>query len=273
MPIIDYSAPIQVLAAVRGHPFDRNAFATLFDGMAGISVTFVDQPAAARLMQASLRDTFHVLLLYDMPGVDFTAAEMGSATYPEPEFLRNFTALLERGMGVVALHHALAGWPNLPEYAELLGGRFLYRPAELRGLPRSDSGYRHDVTYETQVVAHDHPITAGIPARFAMTDELYLAEIFEDSVTPLLRANHAFTAANFYSATAVMEGRMHCNTGWQHPDGSNVIGWVKRAHRSPLAYLQPGDNNTSYSNPIYQRLVENAIRWAASEEALAWAAR
>jgi uncharacterized protein len=71
MPGINHHAPLRVLAAVRGHPFDRNAFAALFDGMAGISVTFVDQPAAAMLMRPGLENAFDVLLLYDMPGIDF----------------------------------------------------------------------------------------------------------------------------------------------------------------------------------------------------------
>jgi hypothetical protein len=77
MPIIDHHAPIRVMAAVRGHPFDRTAFATLFDGMAGVSVTFVDQPAAALLMRPELADAFDVLLLYDMPGIDFSGPIQG----------------------------------------------------------------------------------------------------------------------------------------------------------------------------------------------------
>ena len=266
MPTIDHHAEIKVLAAVRGHPFDRNAFATLFGGMAGISVTFVDQPAAAMLMRPGLGARFDALLLYDMPGIDFAAASPGSPVGPDEETKRGLTELLDEGIGVVALHHALAGWPGWPEYAELLGGRFLYR-AEGDIL---DSGYRHAVSYHAQVVA-GHPVTRGLPASFDLTDELYLAEIHEDDVTPLLRADHDFTAANFYSATRAIEGQMFSNQDWAHPPGSNLIGWVKRARRSPLVYLQPGDDETTYANPHYRQLVENALRWAASAEARVWA--
>lgn len=272
MPTIDHHAPLQLLVSVRGHPFDRNAFAALFDDMAGISATFVDQPAAALLMNPAAMARFDALLLYDMPGIDF-AAETDRPGHLDPgtAFRDGFAALLDEGKGIVALHHALAGWPAWPDYAEALGGRFLYRADVVRGRDTLDSGYRHEVSHEAEVVAPDHPVMASLPARFAMKDELYLAEIFADDVTPLLRADHAFTAANFHSTAAAMAGRMFDNEGWSHPDGSDLIGWVKRAGNSPLVYLQPGDDHVTYDNPHYRRLVENAIRWVASPEARAWA--
>lgn len=271
MPAIDHHASVRVLAAVRGHPFDRNAFAALFDDMAGVSVTFADQPAAAHLLRPELADNFDVLLLYDMPGLDFAGEHKGLAIEPDEAMKTGLLALLDRGIGVVALHHALAGWPGWPEYGELLGGRFLYRPAEVRGVARLDSGYRHGVSYQARVVAPEHPVVRELGAGFALTDELYLAELFEGDVVPLLRADHEFVAGNFYSATAAIEGRMFSNEGWDHPPGSNLIGWAKRARRSPLVYLQPGDDEVTYTNPAYRKLVENAIRWTASEEARAWA--
>lgn len=270
MPIIDHHPALRVLAAVRGHPFDRTAFAAMFEGMDGISVTFVDQPAAGLLMRPELAEAFDVLLLYDMPGIDFTGPVAAAAVEPPDALRAGLQALLRRGIGVVALHHAIAGWPAWPQYAEWLGGSFLYRPGLLRGRQRQDSGYRHELAY-TARLATPHPVTQGLPASFAMVDELYLAEIFESDVTPLLTSDHGFTAENFWSATHAIEGRMFSNDGWQHPPGSNLIGWVKRAENSPLVYLQPGDDAVTYQNPHYLRLVENAIRWTASSEAREWA--
>ena len=84
-------------------------------------------------------------------------------------------------------------------------------------------------------------------------------------LTPLLRARHRFVAENFYSADLALKGKMFCNDGWAHAEGSNLIGWTKRAGNSPLVYLQPGDDDVTYDNPIYRRLVENAIRWVVAE--------
>lgn len=263
MPIILHNAPLQCLVAVRGHPFDRTAFDAVFQSMEGISATMVDQPAAARLMNPEGMRGFDVLVLYDMPGLDFTSGE-GSPAYlePAPELKAGFRALLEQGTGVVALHHALAGWPAWDEYGEWLGGRFLYHPGEVRDRACLDSGYAHDVAYAAAVLG-DHPVTAGLPATFAMTDELYLSEIFDDSVTPLLASDAGFTCDDFWSADAAVQGRMYDRAGWDHPPGSPLIGWARQAINSRLVYLQPGDGPATYDNPHYRRLVENAVRWVA----------
>lgn len=267
MPTIRYNTPLKVLVSVKGHPFDRNALGAVFDEMEGVQASFVDQPAAGRMMNPEAMAGYDALVLYDMPGLDFAAdGEKPGFVEPEPRVKSGFEALLTAGFGVVALHHAIAGWPTWPQYADWLGGRFLYAPAALRGDPRPDSGYRHEVSYDAAVVDPAHPVVAGLPASFAMKDELYLYEVFEADVTPLLRARHDFEAGNFYSAhRAVAQGQMFSNVGWSHPRGSNLIGWTKRALNSRLVYLQPGDGPETYDNPHYRRLLLNAIRWVAAE--------
>ncbi len=105
-----------------------------------------------------------------------------------------------------------------------------------------------------------------------MTDELYLCEVFEDSVTPLLASDYHFTQDNFYSAAKVVqEGKMYDNENWQHPHGSNLVGWLKHYANSPIVYLQGGDDPVAYQSVHYQQLLKNAIRWAGSQAALDWA--
>jgi type 1 glutamine amidotransferase len=264
MPIIQHRAPLQVLVAVRGHPFDRTAFDAVFQGMQGIAATMVDQPAAALLMNPEGMRDFDALVLYDMPGLDFEAPQHAPEyREPTPALKEGFRALLEAGKGVVALHHALAGWPTWAEYHEWLGGQFFYHPGQSRGQAVPDSGYCHDVTHEVSVVA-DHPVTAGLPASFTLTDELYLGQVFEGDVTPLLRSNAPFDRDHFWSAELAVAGKMYCRDGWEHPAGSNLVGWTKQALNSRLVYLQPGDGPATYDDPHYRRLVENAIRWVAA---------
>ncbi len=93
------------------------------------------------------------------------------------------------GSGLVALHHALAGWALWPEWHAWLGGGFLYQPGKLQDQPMPDSGYRHDVHYTAQIIA-DHPGTNGLPASFPVTDELYLCPIAEAAKT------HSVSATN-----------------------------------------------------------------------------
>ena len=271
MPIVRYGEKLNVLVAAKGHPYLRDPFMAMFNEMPGVSASLVEQPVAMRLMNRASLKGIDALVLYDMPGLDFRSEKPPRFVEPDEAFKRGFVDLLDSGIGVVALHHAIAGWPAWEEYAELLGGRFLYKPGKLRGQSRPDSGYRHEVKHTIAAAVSDHPVLAGIPASFELTDELYLFEVFENSVSPLLRSDHRFTRDNFYSASLAVSGTMFSNEGWEHEDGSNLVGWVKRARKSPLVYLQPGDGPSTYEDSNYRRLIANAINWVASPEAKAWA--
>ena len=161
------------------------------------------------------------------------------------------------------LHHAIAGWPLWSDYGEVIGGRFFYLPTECRAQPVLDSGYRHEVSHSVQVVDVAHPVTEGVDDAFSLTDELYLYEVFESDVEPLLTSGHTFDSEHFYSARHAVTGSMFCNDDWPHPAGPNLIGWTKTVKNSRIVYLQPGDGPDTYASPHYRRLVENAIRWVA----------
>lgn len=270
MSIINYSAAHRLLTLARGHPYEREAFSGLFDGLDEFDVCHAEQPVAQRLLGLQTAQDFDAIVCYDMPGVDFTAADAPRPVTPDSRFKQDYLAMLDAGVGMVFMHHSLAAWPAWPEYAEIVGGRFHYRPAQLRSQTWPDSGYRHAVTHTVSKVG-SHPVTEGIPADFDITDELYLCPIFEDAVIPLLRSGYKFEENNFYSAAKAVAGEMNSRDGWSHPPGSNLVGWVKRWGNSPIVYLQGGDDAGAMANPHFKRLVHNAVRWVSSTEARDWA--
>jgi hypothetical protein len=75
----------------------------------------------------------------------------------------------------------------------------------------------------------------------------------------------------FFSASLAVRGQRNANDGWQHPPGSQLVGWAKRAGNAALVYLQFGDSPNTYADQSYQRVVANALRWVASPQAAAWA--
>jgi type 1 glutamine amidotransferase len=245
-----------------GHPYEAEPFAAMLSSLAGWNVTHLIHPEAERLVGEGCADRADAMLFYDMPGYTFADGQVTTRP-PSDAFRRAIVARFAAGRGAVAMHHALAGWALWPEWSELLGGRFLYRPGEVRGVPHLDSGYRHDVTYTAEVVA-DHPVTAGLPETFAVTDELYLAPLFADDFVPLIRAHHDFVAANFYSAAAAVAGRMFDNAGWTHPAGTACVAWAKQALAARLVYLQFGDGPATYANPHIRRVLANALDFVAS---------
>lgn len=270
MGLLRYDAALNVLLVTKGHPFERDAFFGVFERWPDIACTAVEQPAAQAFFTPGAAAPWSAFVLYDMPGIQFMPGRPHFEE-PSPEYVKGFRELLEGGHGFVFLHHAIAGWPTWPEYAEIVGGRFLYQPGEIRGQQLPDSGYRHAVKHRLSPVDSSHPVLAGLEDGFEIEDELYLCPIFEDDVTPLLRSDYSFDEANFYSAAQALEGRMFSNEGWSHPPGSNLAAWCKRAGNSPVVTILCGDSKNAYENPGFQRLVENAIRWVASDEARAWA--
>ena len=265
---------LQVFVVVKGHAFSRDAFEAMLRAI-GVEPTMVDQPAAATMLNPEAMRPYDAILLYDMPGMDFRApiAERPGFVEPMAAFKRGFGALLAEGKGIVALHHAIAGWPAWPDYGEALGGRFLYKPAHVRNTERADSGYLGDIRYTARIADNAHPVLAGMPPRFALTDELYRQEILDDPTTvPLLYLHDAADHMEFHSAMRAVR-RIGDREGalWNPPPLNPTIGWAKAAGNAPLVYLQPGDSAVTYGDENYRRLLSNALRWVASPQGSGWA--
>jgi uncharacterized protein len=253
-------AALTVLVITGGHAFEREPFFEAWDSDPEVTPTHVEHPEAADWLITGKAAQFDSVVFYDMPGVD----PHGQSTPQTPaQIVQAFHQLTRKGTGLVFLHHALAAWPAWPGYAEMLGGRYHFRPGTLRGQHWPDSGYVHDVTHEISVVNPSHPVCAGLPARFRITDELYLAPVLEDSVIPLLRSGFDFTTENFWSTGRAMEGHRYNRAGWSHPPGSNLVGWAREQDQSRIVYLQPGDGPGAYADTWVRRLWFNAVRWAA----------
>lgn len=249
------TAPLDVLVVTGGHPFEAEPFFAVFDALDGINWTGATAPEAGH----------DVVVFYDMPGIRFTGAdppvELIEPSAAQRKVIHRLTA---DGAGLVFLHHAVAGWPAWAEYAEIVGARFHYTPATLRGVTYPDSGYRFDVRHTVEVLAPDHPVCAGLGSTFTLTDELYCFPVLTDGITPLLRTTFDTSdASQFFSADLAIRGRRNSNEGWHHPPGSDLVGWVKQASASQVVYLQFGDGPQTYADPSFRQVLGNAITWAA----------
>lgn len=257
---------IRVAVVTKGHPFEAEPFFAVFDAMDEVEWTHVEHPDALELVRPERAAEFDVFVMYDMPGITFTRTDPPT-DFPDPPdgYPEAFRALLDDGKPMVFLHHAIAGWPAWEDYAHIVGGRFHYQPAELGGVSYPDSGYRHDVTHTVEVLDTDHPICVGLDETFEITDELYLFPVFTEEVTPLMRSRHSFVDSEFFSADRAVRGTRNDRTGWSHPPGSDLVAWTRTVGASPIAYIQFGDSPQTYADPNYRRVIDNAIRWAASE--------
>ena len=235
----------------------------MLDSLPGVEWEHVQHPEAQERL-APGRVGADVVVAYDLPGIRFRNPELPELVPPPAGLVEGMEGLLAAGQPFVFLHHALASWPTWPRFAEIVGGRYHYVPGELRGEHWPDSGYAFDVAQTLTVVAPNHPVCAGLPPTFELTDETYLCPIFADEVTPLLTTDAPLTDQDHWSTVLALTGRRNSNDGWHHPPGANLAAWVRQVERSRVVYLQPGDGPAAFTNPHYRRLLANAIHWAAS---------
>ena len=267
------AAPLDVLVLTGGHSVDLDALLGMVAAICderGWRWAHARQPSAQAWLVPSAAGRWGAILAHDIPGL-----RLRRGTPPEPDgparaVRESLVELLRAGQGIVATHHALAGWPGWEGWAEALGGRFHYAPGRLRGRDWPSSGTRI-TTYTARVVAPDHPVCTGVDA-FGLTDELYCCPVFEDDVVPLLRTDAPMDGALFISTYEhVVVGEADAPDCRAHPPASDLIGWATVAERSPVVYLQPGDTAATFGLTQYRRLLANSLAWVASTDAHRWA--
>ena len=135
-------------------------------------------PQSADLLKPGLEKDYDVIVMYDMIH-DISPGQQ-----------KAFVALLNKEIGVVALHHTLGAHPEWPEYEKIIGGKYQIKPRIVNGQPLAGSTFKHDVDLSVKVANTDHPITRGVKP-FAADDEWYYHMRFREGmsgVTPILTA-------------------------------------------------------------------------------------
>ncbi len=217
-----------------GHPFEREPLLDAVGAVtaaAGADWEHVEQPDALDRIRPGLVDA-DAIVFYDMPGLRFTRDRNDPVEFVEPpeEYVAGLVELLAAGVGMVFMHHAIASWPTSAEFTELLGGRFLYLPGDVGEESLLDSGYLFDVTHAVEVLDAEHPICAGLPTTFELTDELYCFPVLEDTVHPLMRTTHSTDCSHFYSAAAALLGwrsERPPDDAWSMRPGSDLVAWTR----------------------------------------------
>ncbi|MFW6169856.1 MAG: ThuA domain-containing protein [Planctomycetota bacterium] len=216
---------IQTLVVTGGHGYEKPAFEAMFDAMPDVAASHVTYPAAAEKLKPELAEEYDAIVFYDM-----------WARGISPDQQKAFLELLNRGIGVVALHHTMAAHQDWPEYKKIIGGRYYLQERKVDGKVLPKSGYRHGQDIPVHVANPDHPITEGMKD-FTIHDETYSNYYTDPAATVLLTT--------------------------EHPKSDRELAWTKTYANSKVVYIELGHDHFAYEHPSYRKLLSRSIRYVA----------
>jgi type 1 glutamine amidotransferase len=217
-------SPISVVVVTGGHDFDRPSFGRMFDEMQGIQWRQFELKDDSELFEDISAWEDDVIVLYNMTQTI------------SPERRNHFLALLDRGVGVVALHHSMVSFRDWPEYKKMIGAKYYEVETLEDGILRPASTYKHDVQMMVTIADRQHPVTAGLDD-FTIRDEAYKGYALEPD-------NHLLLTAD-------------------DPTSQKEIAWTRLYRQSRICTIQLGHGPDAYNHPAYRKLLSQAIQWTA----------
>jgi type 1 glutamine amidotransferase len=214
---------IRAVVLTGGHDFEHDPFFELFKGYSDIDYVEAVQKDHSEIFEDISDWDYDVIVLYNMTQNISTRRKS------------NFLKLLDRGVGVVALHHNMGSFGDWPEYRKIIGTKYYLKPTEEAGVKREGSTYKHDVDMNVRIADTGHPITRNM-SDFTIHDEAYKKCGFE-------KDNHVLLTTD-------------------HPDSDETIGWVRKYSKAGVCTIQLGHDSKAYANENYRKLIARAVRWA-----------
>lgn len=215
---------IKAAVVTGGHDFEQKEFLELFEGYKDIEYVHERQQDESEIFEDVSEWPYDVIVLFHM------TQEIS------PRRKANFVKLLEKGVGVVAVHHSIAAFQKWPEYRKIIGGRYCLEAVREAGVTHRAGDYRHDVDFMIHIEDEEHPITRGL-SDFSVHDETYKYCVLEPD-------NHVLLSTD-------------------EPSSDKAIGWVSGYGKGQVCYIEPGHGASIYADENYRGLIAQAIRWSA----------
>jgi hypothetical protein len=215
---------IRVLVVTGGHAFEKEPFFKLFQDNPDISYQAVEHPNAPTMFRADPAGRYDVIVMYDF-NQKITEEEQA-----------DFVARLNEGKGLVVLHHAIAAYPEWPEYGNIIGAHYYLAATNINGVEKPRSAWKEGMHFRVQIADPNHPVTRGM-TDYDAHDEVYKGFDVAKECHPLLTTDE--------------------------PQSNKVIAWAKTYKRARVVYIQSGHDHFGYENPSFQQILRQAIRWTA----------
>jgi type 1 glutamine amidotransferase len=203
---------LRVLVVAGGHGYPVQPFRDVFAGYTDMECTFVDEKQGGEAFENIADWPYDAIMLYNY---------MKKPTEKQRE---NFLGLLDRGVGLVILHHAIYGYRPWPEFQRIVG------------VTSWLSSAKDNVEFKVHIEDSRHPITQGV-TDFVIRDEVYQGHGLDPKVHVLLTTDE--------------------------PSNAKAVAWVHTYRKSPVCYFQLGHDTKAYAKPEFAVILGRSIRWTA----------
>ena len=205
-----------------GHGYDSVNFVRAFKSYDDLHFDHLLQPMANEIYESDSLEKYDALVFYDL--FQEITEDQKSA----------FLDMLNKGKGIVFLHHSIASYQDWDEFLKILGARYYLQPTLIEGDSVPASTYLDDQTVKVEILDKKHPVTAGLED-FTIHEEVYdLVKIIPDGY-PLISTDH--------------------------PESMDIVAWTNTYGKSRIVYIQFGHDNNAFSNPNFRKLLRQAISW------------
>ena len=204
---------IKILVIAGGHPYSVKPFRAIFAGYSDMDCTFVEEKQGGEAFNDIAHWPYDAIVLYNY------------MKQPSPRQWQNFLQLLDRGVGLMILHHGIYGYRPQPEFMKIVGVTCWLTAAK--------EGFKMKI----HVADPTHPITRGFKD-FSIQDETYQGARLDPKVHVLLTTDK--------------------------PANERAIAWTHTYRKSRVCYFQLGHGPSAYGNPGFAAFLGRAIRWTAA---------
>ena len=217
---------MNVVVVTGGHGFEAQPFEAMFNSFDGMTCTYVALEDHSEIFEDITNWHYDVIVLYNM-----------SQKISE-ERQQHFLQLLDKGVGLVVLHHAIAAFKDWPEYRKIIGAKYWLDDTVEDGVKHLKCQWEEGVDMPLHVEDAAHPIMAGMED-FVIHDETYKGYDLQPD-------NHLLLSCNL-------------------PGSQKEVAWTRTYSNAKVCLIQPGHGPEAHADKHYRRIVRQAIEWVAPE--------
>lgn len=218
---------LRVVVLTGGHAFEQEPFYKMFSDYESFDIDHVKIKKECAYFDDISQWDYDVIVFYNFKN---RLSETGR---------ENLLNLSKKGVGMVVLHHAIAGFPEWSMWPKIVGGQYFLEDAEVDGKAWKRSTYKHDVKFKVKVEGGNSPVTAGVKD-FEILDETYKGYWVDSGNKILLTTDE--------------------------PLSQKEIGWTRSFEKSSVCYIQLGHDKEAYGNSNYRLLLKKSINWVGRND-------